>query len=205
MIQTWVLRADISPMDALATGEDSSICGACPLRGMVTDGKRTQRACYVRVYQAPLSIWRAYRRGSYPHATMDEARSLLAGKSVRLGAYGDPAMVPLDVVSDLVADSATHTGYTHQWRNIEPAWANLLMASCESVADRDTARVNGWRSFLVMPKDSPLPAKSVECAATRERKPLQCADCGMCSGNRGNGGVDVAIIAHGAGAKYVAA
>ena len=32
MVQTYILRSDMTPLVALATGADSSICGACPHR-----------------------------------------------------------------------------------------------------------------------------------------------------------------------------
>ena len=53
MLQTWILRADVPPVQATKTGEDYSICGDCPHRGAVT-GKRS---CYVLPFQAPLKIY----------------------------------------------------------------------------------------------------------------------------------------------------
>jgi len=206
MAQTWILRADIDPIRALASDLDSSICGACPLRGILSDGKRVGRACYVNVGQAPLSVWRAYARGSYPRRTPGEVAHMLRGRAVRLGAYGDPAMVPVDVWRTLISTARTHTGYTHQWRT-RPDYSGFLMASADTVADRKEARAAGWRTFYVVPMSTgTLPSGAMECAATRERNPLQCADCGACAGTRdgaATGAVDVVIRAHGTGARYV--
>lgn len=206
MVQTWILRTDVPPLEALRTNGDASICGACPLRGAMVDGTRVGRACYVNVGQAPNSVWRTYTRGGY--VRMDAARvgEIIAGRGVRLGAYGDPAMVPLSVLRDLVAHASVWTGYTHQWRTVDSAYASLLMASTESDADMADATARGYRFFHVVADGAPAPSRTVECAATRERNPLQCIDCGMCAGTRNgtaSGAVSVVITAHGSGAKYV--
>lgn len=205
MWQTWILRSDVSPVDAIASGEDVSVCGGCTLRGFLDKGKRVERACYVNVSQAPLSVWRKYRRGGYPKLSRAEAARMLAGQAVRLGAYGDPAMVPFGILGPMVRRARLWTGYTHQWRTTNQAWAGLLMASCETVEDMALARAAGWRAFLVTGASS-KPAGTVQCAADRDSNPLQCADCGMCSGTRRGavaGAVSVWIQAHGSGAKYV--
>jgi hypothetical protein len=209
MIQTWILRADMSPMDALRTDADESVCGTCPLRGTLrADGKRDGRACYVNVGRAPSSIWRAYQRGTYPRVTPEQAAVIFNGRPVRLGSYGDPAMVPFEVVERALVGAAHWTGYSHQWRTTDPRWAGLLMASCDSADDLRVARKQGWRSFVVVPRHASLPAGSVECAATREINKRLCDSCGMCAGTREGavvGAVDVAIRAHGPGAKHVLA
>lgn len=205
MVQVWILRQDCSPVEAVQTGRDATVCGTCPLRGDGRTGKG--RACYVNLGQAPSSVWAGYRRGSYPRVTWSHAMRLVAGRVVRLGAYGDPAMMPLTMARTLVAAASGRTGYTHAWRDIDPAWSRLLMASADSVADRRAARAAGYRSFYVMPKGSAIPRGTMECASTRTDRPsLSCSECLACSGTRVAGrGVDVAIIAHGAGAKYVTA
>lgn len=207
MVQTFILRADIDPMAALKDGSDSSICGACPLRGRMLDGRMMERACYVNVGQSPLSVWRAYDRGSYARVTPEVAGEMVAGRAIRLGAYGDPAMVPVSVWHAITARATSHTGYTHQWRT-RPEFSGLVMASADSVEDRREARGLGWRAFFVVPASAELPTGAMECSATRERNPLQCADCGACAGTRHGASpnaVDVVIRAHGAGAKYVTA
>lgn len=207
MLQTWIMRADVDPITALATDSDASICGACPLRGILSDGKRKGRACYVNVGQAPLSVWRAFDRGSYPRMSPETVARLITGRAIRLGAYGDPAMVPVDVWQTLITGARTWTGYTHQWR-ARPEYRGILMASADTVADRRDARAEGWRAFYVVPAQTDIRAigGAMECAATRDRAPLQCADCGACAGTRNGattGAVDVVIRAHGSGARYV--
>ena len=67
MVQTFIMRQDIAPHKALKTGDDSSVCGDCPLRPINKGATRW----YVRVYQSPLSVWGAYYRGRYATAGVD--------------------------------------------------------------------------------------------------------------------------------------
>lgn len=207
MVQTWILRQDMAPGEAIATGADASVCGSCPHRGRMVDGRNTGRSCYVDPHKAPLSVWRTYQRGGYARVSPLVAGRLLAGRSIRLGAYGDPAMVPLSVLRALVARASGHTGYTHQWRNVNYRYRDLLMASADSIDDYKQARRKGYRAFVVVPRDADsYPAGTVECMAVRDRNPKQCIDCGACAGTRNgavSGAVSIAIRAHGIGAKYV--
>ncbi len=64
MLQTWILRRDVNPFAAIHNGADASICGDCPLRGIIDKSNRRRvnrrRACYVSVHQAPLAVLNAY-------------------------------------------------------------------------------------------------------------------------------------------------
>lgn len=198
MVQTWILRKDMPPTEAVQTGADDVICGDCPMRGVLGKG----RACYVNVGQAPLAIWQAYRAGSY--AVADDIPGLFKGKRVRLGAYGDPAMVPYDVLRDIVSGARMWTGYTHQWRGISAAYADMLMASCETEDDLAAAREAGYRAFVVVPEHGDFPTGTVECMNTANG--VTCADCGACAGTRMGAkpaAVSIAIRAHGTGKRYV--
>jgi len=204
MVQTWILREDISPLDAIAAGADASICGNCAHRG---NAKR-KRTCYVQADKAPSSIWHAYHRGQYIDLSDDPAlvAYLLQGRIVRMGAYGDPAMVPVAKWRALLAAAAGRTGYTHAWRRM---WSQALkpyvMASVDSVAEQDIARAMGWRTFRVRTEVEPLQANEFACPASPEggqRK--QCIDCKACDGADRAGKASAAIIVHGKMAKYFA-
>lgn len=39
MAQLWIIRADISPVDAIHTGEDASVCAPSPLVGRPEPGR----------------------------------------------------------------------------------------------------------------------------------------------------------------------
>lgn len=197
MLQTWILREDMAPTDAVRTGADVSICGQCPHRG---NGDGRGRTCYVNVGQGPLAVWRAYKRGSYPSAVGDSDAVIIGagrGLLVRLGSYGDPAAVPAVVWRMLTSECAGHNGYTHQWRTA-PQLRDLCMASADSATDAADAHAAGWRTFRVaMPCDAPRLAGEAICPASAEAgKRLTCAQCLSCSGANGRRG-SIVIQAHG--------
>jgi len=203
MVQTWILREDVSPLDAIATGEDRSICGNCARRGNAT----RKRTCYVDVGKAPMAVWSAFHRGQYVDLSNDPelVAYLIAGRIVRMGAYGDPAMVPVKQWRALLAAAAGRTGYTHAWRRV---WAQALrpyvMASVDSVAEQDTARAMGWRTFRVRAETEPLQANEFACPASPEGgERMQCIDCQACDGGRA-GKASATIIVHGSMAKHFA-
>jgi len=201
MLQTWIMREDVEPHKALKTGEDASVCGDCKHR------PANGGACYVTVFQAPLSVYRAFHRGAYgSQIAPADAAALVAGRALRVGSYGDPAAVPAHIWQDLVDVAATHTGYTHQWH--KPAGAGLrglVMASADSADEMASARAAGWRTFRVRCADEPLQALESVCPASEEAGyKTNCATCGACSGADGRRG-SIAIVVHGAKArKFIA-
>jgi hypothetical protein len=137
VVQTYILREDINPLEASKTGADVSICGTCPLRGTpTTDPARKQavgRRCYVNLGQGVLIVWRAYRKGVYPDAQDSAGRAALGrGRVVRVGTYGDPAAVPDHVWTDLLSEADTWTAYTHQ----KPWRPDIAMQSADSTRKR---------------------------------------------------------------------
>jgi hypothetical protein len=188
MLQTYVLRADMSPVLAVKLGLDSSVCFDCAARG---DGTGKGRWCYVNLGQGPRSVWDAFNRGIYPAA--DDVAAVGAGRNVRVGTYGDPAAVPVDVWGRLLSRASGHTGYTHQWRTA-PALAAFCMASADSAADKSEAWGAGWRTFRV----ADMPGEGeIECPSSRG---VQCTDCRLCDG--AGAARSITIPAHGPGAKY---
>ena len=171
MVQVWIIRPDMHPVEAVATGADKAICGDCRLRGV---------ACYVNVGFGPAAVWRAYKRGSYPVLS---DYSVFAGRAIRLGAYGDPAFVPRRVIHKLAAFA--HTGYTHQWRRAE--WLReFVMASVDSVTEMLEARAAGWRTFRVSSANL-AERGEILCPASEEAgHRTKCIDCQLCDGLRGN-------------------
>lgn len=196
MIQTWILRQDVDPFAALKTGEDTAVCGDCRHRSVASGGSG---ACYVRVYQAPLSVWRGWKRGIYRDATTGD-HGIGAGRRVRLGSYGDPAAVPVEVWQRLLAGSTGHTGYTHQWKTAEDL-KPYAMASVDTPAEAAEATAQGWKYFRVTRESARLLGEA-RCPAsaesghkrTCETCPLQCAGT---SGARSS----IVIMAHGALAR----
>jgi hypothetical protein len=90
MIQLYIPRSDMTPLDALAQGKDEAICGVCPHRGKASGGSG---ACYVQVGKGPtMTAGAHFRKGSAPFD-----RERFRGQKVRFGAYGDPAAVLFEV------------------------------------------------------------------------------------------------------------
>lgn len=205
MLQTWILRDGVDPVEAARTGGDASICGDCPHRGPGTKAKPTLRGrtCYVTVFQAPLSVWRTVHRRGYPKVAPADLPALGAGRVVRLGSYGDPAAVPRWVWEGLTRDAASTVGYTHQWR-LGFALADLCMASCDSEADVRDAAALGYRAFYVTPTPQPRAAGFMVCPASAEAgHRLTCAECRACGGTGSKARSHVQIAAHGPAARLV--
>ena len=184
MVQTFILCRDIAPNVALKTGDDSSVCGDCKLRPI----HKGKTRCYVRVYQAPLSVWNAYHRGRYavPGVDFDAALlpELFEGLSFRIGSYGDPAAIPARIWKTATRRVKNRTGYTHQWRKrIGVGLKNLCMASADSESDVADATARGWRTFRVRKHSAPTLANEIICPASAEGgRRTQCDTCGLCKG-----------------------
>ncbi len=195
MIQTWILRADTEPHAALKTGDDASVCGQCPHRPALGG------VCYVRVHEAPLSVYRAYKRGSYPRLTLAEAADACEGRTVRLGAYGDPAAAPVAIWDALVSKADAWTGYTHQWRTAPDGFKRLTMASADNVGEGFEARLAGWRTFRIRDASEPVaPKLEFVCPASKEAGyKTDCATCRACMGTDSKAKASPVIIVHGPG------
>jgi hypothetical protein len=192
--QVYILRSDQSPIDAIHSGDDVSICGHCCMR---SPHGYAGRGCYVQVGNGPLSVYRTYLAGKYQRI----APELFAGVTVRWGAYGDPAMLPEQVVLAVNAHAAAHLGYTHQWRLPFAQWTRgVLMASVETLAQEKKAHALGWGTFRAGASDgSDTGENAVVCA--NERTGITCAECGVCDGRQ----LRIVIPAHGWGARSVPA
>lgn len=198
MVQTYIIRPDMHPIDAVKTGNDRSICGDCINRG---DGTGKGRICYVTLIHGPAVVYKSYARGIYPLASPEAVADVVAGKMVRLGTYGDPAAVPIAVWEALISKAAGWTGYTHQWRTAAAGWARLVMASADTLSDAKEAWLRGYRTFRVA--QSATKGREINCPASEEAgKRTQCAACKLCMGSTSGSPVSIQIAPHGAGAKH---
>lgn len=209
MLQTWILREDIDPRIASRTGADFSICGNCPKRGAANPTKANptgiadNRECYVIIAQAPLGVWKAYRRGRYPVVPGHAAIAAVgAGREVRVGSYGDGAAVPAYVWQSLISAASGHTAYTHQ-SGIASADVrrDLYMISTDSEAESRAAWATGARTFRVVGAVSEvIKGQEILCPASKEAgERTTCAACKLCGGTSVRA-KSVAIVAHGNGA-----
>lgn len=208
MAQTYILRSDIHPVDALRTGEDGSICGTCIHRPDAAALPKLVRSCYV-VPRGFNTVYAAFQRGSYPDISNNALLQavLLAGKALRMGSYGDPAAVPYEVWQNLAQFTSKTTGYTHQWRTCDVRFSSLLMASADTMSQVDQANAAGYRTFRVVPGDVRANKRPDEmiCPASaeagRKQTCLSCPQRVSCSGHRFGGTKNVVIQAHGTGSR----
>ena len=207
MIQTWILCKDIDPREANKLGLDYSICGDCKLRGTAVDASSDRklakdRACYVAIYQAPLNVWKTYKKGSYDYVQgHNDLAELGKDRLIRLGSYGDPSAVPSYVWDSLLVKSMGKTGYTHQKVNQR---YDLCMKSADSLDAAMASWDSGIRTFRVIDSvNAMVKGKEILCPASEEAgRRTTCDSCKLCSGSTINA-KSIAIVAHGSGAKYI--
>jgi len=199
MCQVWIMLKDVNPVEAIELGLDYSICGNCVHR---KNPLTRTRSCYVNVGQSPNSIWKAYQRGCYLSAldNIEAVRKMLKGRSIRWGAYGDPALIPFSVFEFFNDFSKAHTGYTHQWRTkFAQLYKNYFQASCDGFQDYLEATAHGWKTFAVLPVGVKNTSLGKQCPATVDNSEAQCITCKLCDGAKQN----IFVEAHGSGKKHV--
>lgn len=189
MVQLWILNGDVSPIEAKRTGADEANCGGCPIK----------KICYVNLAQAPTQIWKTYQAGGYARATTLDMKRALAGRKLRLGAYGDPMALPVGLIRKLVNLAVGHTGYTHSWRlPWSKPYRKFVMASVESPDAASHAHAKGWRTFRVRSDDQDVQPDEIICPASEEAGHKRtCATCLACDGKTRDGQRNVTIIIHG--------
>ena len=209
MLQTWIIRKDIDPRLASKTGADFSICGYCPHRGIAAPNDANakiakKRTCYVRLDQGVLIVYKSYHRGIYPIASgHDDIAAIGHNRVVRLGTYGDPAIVPSYVWDSLLSRADSWTGYSHQSGLANADYRpDLTMHSADTLQDAQRAWGNGERTFRIVKnvKDI-LRDYETLCPASKEAGfRTTCDKCKLCRGNSIKA-KSIAIPAHGNGAS----
>lgn len=193
LLQTYIIRSDMSPLEASKTGADVSICGTCPLRGTpTTDPARKQaagRRCYVNLGQGPLAVFRALQNGRYPDV---DPAAIGAGRMVRVGTYGDPAAIPGEVWDALLSQATTWTAYTHQ----KPWRPDIAMQSADDYHEAALHWHAGRRTFRVITGLDDIDHNhEILCPASKEAgRRVQCAACKLCKGSAR--GKSIAIVEH---------
>ena len=187
-LQTYVMRADVEPHIAKRDGLDFSVCGNC--------FHRLHSTCYVQVQNAPLAVYRCFAKGRY--ATLSQADvPLFVGRTLRIGSFGDPAAVPIEVWDTLTGLCHHWTGYTHQWRHCEPGLKAYAMASVESLDGQVDAAMAGWRTFRAMLPGDNEPTQGNEFKCPAQTKGMTCEECVACSGTTSRMARSATIEAHG--------
>jgi hypothetical protein len=206
MLQTYIIRADMNPLEASKTGADAAICGSCVHRGKPTDDSKAkqakERSCYVLLGQGPLNVYRSMLRGIYGEAvTLEKRIALGRGRNVRVGTYGDGAAVPFYVWQELTQEALGHTAYSHQGANNSAAYdPQFFMRSVENDSEARAAWANGERTFRVVSSVADIvKGQEILCPASKEAgAKTTCAACKLCAGASVKA-KSIAIPAHGAG------
>ena len=202
LVQTFILRADVAPTDALKTGDDVSICGQCVHRPLLAKDNG-EAPCYVNVGRSVRSVYAAYLRGRYQKITPVQLRAVLKGRKVRLGTYGDPAAAPVSMWQTITADAAGVVGYSHQWQAVNfdhAAWSPLVMASADSIDEAAQANLFGMRVFRVSVGVDKQTGETTCPASAEGGRKATCDTCMLCGGTT-KAARDIVIADHAIGHK----
>ena len=146
--------------------------------------------------RAPVSVW----KGSHgkPVSTPEAIRAAVRWMPVRLGAYGDPAALPIAVIANIARGTGHRvSGYTHGWRG-RPDLAPYCMASVHTEAEATEAHAMGWRTFRARSEGAPNLGNEITCPS--ETRGTLCIDCLLCKGNVSKAR-SITIPVHGATAR----
>ena len=193
LLQTWILHQNIKPNEAFKIKElGEAVCGDCPHALYNSPKDNGFAPCYVRTYHAPRSVWECWKNGN-GYAPIGNDWDLLRNKGLRLGSFGDPAMVDIavwqkafkEVYFDAKPRERRHTGYTHQWRKpFAKGLKGLVMASADGMRDYIEATADGWTPFLVRKATDEAPKDAIVCPASAEAgRKVTCSDCHTCNGS----------------------
>ena len=189
-IQIWILLKNTNPVEAVNGFIDNPICGDCPHKKQPDTNKRT---CYVNLIGVN-QVYKSYLNKAYPHYDPNQHDHYFYNKSIRFGAYGDPALIPFNLLEHLAALSDTHTGYTHQFKLAKyQAYKKYYMASCDNLNDYIEACDLGWSTFRVKPLNEPSQKIEIDCMGGIK---TTCKLCSLCNGSQYKQN-HIAIEAHG--------
>lgn len=178
---------------------DAANCLDCPLSGNSGTGK-----CYTHKYMqfsGFVSMLKSLCMQDIPEGLDAVQRANVLkmcnrADYLRFGTYGEPSLLPIGLVTDMVYNlpqGVKYTGYTHQARKPwAQEYAAYFMASAHS--DKDAVSITGWRSFVCVEKGDTSTA--VQCPASKELSVTTCAACGLCSGIAGKGSKNIKIAMH---------
>ena len=195
-LQTWILSQKENPVTAWTKGHDCSICGNCKHSSPQNGGWNT---CYVNVFQAPWNVWESWKKGNYAKPTKMNL-NLFRNRVVRIGSYGDPSAVDVNVWISLMEYTKSFVGYTHQFERsfCNPCLKHFCMASVDTKEEALRARKLGWRTFRVRTENEDLMDNEIACPASEESgRKTTCEKCQMCSGGLQGTKKNVSIIVHG--------
>ena len=132
--------------------------------------------------QAPLAVWKSYKKDRYKQATEADIAKAFEGRKVRFGAYGNPSALPIQLIETITRYARGFTGYFHDWhlmpKERAKAYGAYFMASTDTESSLAKAQKLGLRTFHVSARK---PKDSILCPSVSHK--TQCVDCLLCSGN----------------------
>ena len=175
---------------------DGSNCLDCPFS--VSSGSG---GCYTHKFQQYSGMLKMLRSiGSDALTPLDKEKyrnimDMSHDTYIRFGTYGEPSLLPIELVESMSLLSKSWTGYTHQWKQ---EWAGeygkFFMASTHNQEESIVANGVNYRSFIATKVGN---EDAVGCPASKEMGfKTNCAKCGLCSGTEGKGKKDIKILEH---------
>jgi len=183
---------------------DGTNCLDCPFSGNQSDKAGlcyTHKFGQFRGFLSSLrSIHRLHTWETIPQYSEDIHAKILtaaAGKYFRFGSYGEPSLIPVNLIADITAVAKLFTGYSHQWQKF-PDLSAYFMASTHNLQELEQAEKLGFRSYMAGDFTlTELVNGLVNCPASAEAgKKSHCSKCGLCSGTTGKGNKSVYINLH---------
>ena len=193
MLQSFILRKHVNPVHAWKNGQDKSICGDCLHRQL--------KSCYVNVAQAPNNVYKAFHNHKYDYLTIDNIHRFL-GRELRIGSYGDPKAVPIEIWDRISPFVSGANGYSHQWKNADKGLKKYCMASCDTLDETKQAQKKGWRTFRIsLPWEQKQQNEFVCPASDEGGNKTTCDKCLACGGIASKAKKNPIIKAHGSFGK----
>lgn len=159
---------------------------------------KLKEICYVILGLAPSAVVKSIKAGNYQEKINYQ---MLAKKPLRIGAYGDCTSLPYEFIEKIVkASKRGWLNYTHGWQNCDERFANIAMASCETIADKQLANAKGYRTFRVRPVDGEILADEILCPNEKNNF-ITCEMCMKCNGTWGKSKKNIVVTIHGASHK----
>ena len=190
-----VFQLSFIPVDMFtANGFDKSSDDAvCPL-----DCFFKANACYVNLAYAPRAIVKSIKDGNYQTKLN---YPMLSHNVLRMGAYGDCSSLPYEFIEKIIkASKQGYLNYTHGWKSCDSRFANIAMASVETIEDKELANSMGYRTFRVRPENGEILNDEILCP-NEKNDFITCKMCMKCNGNNGKSKKNIVITRHGTGHK----
>ena len=197
MAQIDILLEDIHPWEAIKTGQDAAICGDCPMRPSQKNINDENVDCYVNTMHGPASKYKAMKRGAYLQLEPLAVGQILKARnlSVRFGSYGDPAMLPFEVIDTIIKTAGTsYTSYTHQYMMPWFDSRHLIysMASVDHIntVEKLQAIHPNARYYKIADDYNNLASNEIACPSDKNKTDIfgnrlvTCSNCGLCSGTK---------------------